>query len=166
MTPHLWITFTKGKQPKTFSWHDVNTQLDVDTGDMIRCVLLNDKQCILTQISLKFGPVSDKRELHYSDVIMSAMTSQITASRLFIQKFVQAQINENIKAPRHWPLWRESIGDRWIPLPKASSAENVSIWWRHQVSGNVGLGAEQATIHPLNQISPKSCKNKNAYMNI
>ena len=27
------------------------------------------------------------------------------ASRLFTQPFIQAQIKENIKAPRHWPLW-------------------------------------------------------------
>ena len=40
------------------------------------------------------------------------------ASRLFAQPFVQAQIKENIKAPRHWPLWGESIGHRWIPLAK------------------------------------------------
>ena len=36
---------------------------------------------------------------------MSAM-----ASRLFTQPFVQAQIKENIKAPRHWPLWGEFTG--------------------------------------------------------
>ena len=36
------------------------------------------------------------------------------ASWLFAQPFVQAQIKENIKAPRHWPLWGESTGDRWI----------------------------------------------------
>ena len=41
-----------------------------------------------------------------------------SASRLFIQLFVQAQIKENIKAPRHWPLWEEFIGDRWIPRMK------------------------------------------------
>ena len=29
------------------------------------------------------------------------------ASRLFIQPFIQAQIKENIKAPRHWLLWEE-----------------------------------------------------------
>ena len=34
----------------------------------------------------------------------------------FAQPFVQAQIKENIKAPRHWPLWGEFTGDRWIPL--------------------------------------------------
>ena len=30
----------------------------------------------------------------------------------------QTQINENIKAPRHWALCGESTGDRWIPLKK------------------------------------------------
>ena len=38
-------------------------------------------------------------------------------SRLFVQPYVQAQINE-IQAPRHWPLWGESTGHRWIPLIK------------------------------------------------
>ena len=28
--------------------------------------------------------------------------------RLFAQPFVQAQIQENVKPPRHWSLWRES----------------------------------------------------------
>ena len=40
------------------------------------------------------------------------------ASRLFAQPFVHAQIKENIKAPRYWPLWGESTADRWIPLTK------------------------------------------------
>ena len=40
------------------------------------------------------------------------------ASRLFTQTLVQAQINRNIKAPRHWPLWVEITGGRWIPLTK------------------------------------------------
>ena len=40
------------------------------------------------------------------------------ASRLFAQPFVQAQIKENIKAPRRWPLWGEPTDDRWIPLTK------------------------------------------------
>ena len=41
----------------------------------------------------------------YGDVIVSAMSSQTPASRLFAQPFVQVQIKENAKAPRHWPLW-------------------------------------------------------------
>ena len=32
--------------------------------------------------------------------------------QLFTQPFVQPHIKENIKSPRHWPLWGESIGHR------------------------------------------------------
>ena len=31
------------------------------------------------------------------------------------QPFIQAQIKDNIKAPRHWPLCGEFTGSRWIP---------------------------------------------------
>ena len=37
------------------------------------------------------------------------------APPLFTQPFIQAQIKENIKALRHWPLCGEFTGDRWIP---------------------------------------------------
>ena len=40
-------------------------------------------------------------EIHYNDDIMGALASQIPASRLFTQRFIHAQIKENIKAPRH-----------------------------------------------------------------
>ena len=33
------------------------------------------------------------------------------ASRLFTQSFIQTQIKENTKAPRHWPLWGEFTGE-------------------------------------------------------
>ena len=58
--------------------------------------------------------VANARE-HYSDVIISSMASQTPVSRLFTQLFVQVQIKENIKVPRHWPFWGEFTGDRWIP---------------------------------------------------
>ena len=38
---------------------------------------------------------------HNSDVIMGAMASQITSLTIVSQPFIQAQIKENIKAPRH-----------------------------------------------------------------
>ena len=44
---------------------------------------------------------------------MDAMASP--ALRVFTQPFIQAQINENIKAPLHWPLCGEFTGDRGIP---------------------------------------------------
>ena len=51
------------------------------------------------------------------------------ASRLFAQLCGQAQIKENIKAPRYWWLWGESTGG--FPSQRASNAKNASIWWRH-----------------------------------
>ena len=50
---------------------------------------------------------------HSSDVVMSVMVSQITSFRY--EPFIQVQIKENIKAPRHWPLWGEFTSDQWIP---------------------------------------------------
>ena len=43
------------------------------------------------------------------------LNSVSPASPLFTQPFIRAQIKENIKAPRHWPLCGEFTGDRWIP---------------------------------------------------
>ena len=42
---------------------------------------------------------------------MSAIASQILA-----QPIVKAQIKENFKAPRQWPLWEESTDDWWIAI--------------------------------------------------
>ena len=53
------------------------------------------------------------------------------ASRLFTQPFIQTQIKENIKAPRHWPLCGEFTGTGEFPAQRASYAEYVSIWWGH-----------------------------------
>ena len=35
-----------------------------------------------------------------------------------LKRLFNAQIKENIKAPRHWPLCEEITGDRWIPGTK------------------------------------------------
>ena len=69
--------------------------------------------------------------MHYTDVIMTTMAAQIPASRLFTQPFIQTQIKENIKAPRHRPLCGEFTGTGEFPAQRASYAKNVSIWWRH-----------------------------------
>ena len=53
---------------------------------------------------------------------MSAMASHFTGVSI-AQPFVQAPAKDNIKAPRHWPLWKESTGDRWIPLIKGQQRE-------------------------------------------
>ena len=48
--------------------------------------------------------------MHYNDVIMGMIASQITSLTI-----VQTQIKENIKALCQWPLCGEFTGDRWIP---------------------------------------------------
>ena len=50
---------------------------------------------------------------------MIAMASQLT-SRMVVYLNVypgQAQIKDNMKAPRHWPVWREFTGDQWLGMP-------------------------------------------------
>ena len=43
---------------------------------------------------------------------MGAMASQITSHTIVYITVFQAQINENIKAPRHLPLWEEFTRER------------------------------------------------------
>ena len=61
-------------------------------------------------IMLKYQTKWELRRLHYSDVIMSAMASEIAG--------VSIVCLLNIKGARHWPLLGESTGNRWIPLTK------------------------------------------------
>ena len=76
-------------------------------------------------------------ELHLAELLITVTSSwwrwrlKSPASSLFTEPFIQAQIKENIKAPRHRPLQGEFNSDRWIPTQIPSNAENVSIWWRH-----------------------------------
>ena len=59
-----------------------------------------------------------------------------TASRWFAQPVVQAQFKENIKAPRHWPLWGGYTGDQWIPPHKGPVTGKILVW----VGMRVGIG--------------------------
>ena len=64
---------------------------------------------------------------------------------MFTQTFIQTQIKENIKAPRHWPLCGEFTGE--FPTQRASNAEIVTIWWRHHVKWYL-TGANNAKQKP------------------
>ena len=59
------------------------------------------------------------------------MASQITSLTTVYATVHPGTNQRKIKAPRHWPLWGEFTGDRWIPRTRISIAENISIWWRH-----------------------------------
>ena len=67
---------------------------------------------------------------------MSAMAPQFTSLTIFTEAFIQAQMKENINAPRHWPLWGEFTGDRWIPPHKVPVRREmflfddvIMMWW-------------------------------------
>ena len=103
--------------------------------------MYNTRILNLEKHNLRSLPPLTLNAMDASSVIYAAtitMTSQWTwwrlrspASRLFTQPFIQTQIKENIKAPRHWPLCGDFTGTGEFPAQRASYAENVSIWWRH-----------------------------------
>ena len=51
-----------------------------------------------------------------------------TATSLINKEYVTTSSNRNISRVTG-PLWRESTGDRWIPLTKASDAERWCFLW-------------------------------------
>ena len=69
---------------------------------------------------------------------MSVMASHITS--LTVVSFIHAQIKENMKAPRHWPLCGELTGDRWIPHTKGQQRGKCfhlmtsSLKWTNKIS--------------------------------
>ena len=71
--------------------------------------------------------------LHYSDVIMGVMTSQITSLTVVYstvysgtdQRKYQSSASLSFVRGIHRPVTGE------FPAQRASNAENISIWWRH-----------------------------------
>ena len=53
---------------------------------------------------------------------MGTIASQITSPTIVYFIFIQAQVKENIKAPRHWPLCKEFTGTGEFPAQMASNA--------------------------------------------
>ena len=71
-----------------------------------------------TIVTVSYWMISDWNSMKMQIFKLNEKSLKSQASRLFAQSFVQVWIKENIKAPRHRPLWGESTGDRWIPLTK------------------------------------------------
>ena len=83
--------------------------------------IINDEMsCILIIRSIPNAMQMYSQMDHDSDEIMSTWWWRLNslASRLFTRAFIQAQTKENIKVPRHWPLWGEFTGHRLIPRTK------------------------------------------------
>ena len=77
--------------------------------------------------------------IHYNDVIMSAMTSQITSISI-VYSFIQAQIKQNIKLRVIGLCVGNSPVTNEVPAQRSSNAENGSIWWRrHRISSSLTI---------------------------
>ena len=76
--------------------------------------------------------------IHYNDVIMGAIASQITC--LAIVYSIVYSVADQRKHQSSASLafvrgsHRSATGE--FPAQRASNAENVSIWWRHHVAGS------------------------------
>ena len=62
---------------------------------------------------------------------MGKIASQVTSLTIVYSSVIQAQIKENIKGVRHWPLCGDFPWTGEFPAQMASNAESVSTWWRH-----------------------------------
>ena len=83
---------------------------------------------------------------HYRDFIMGMLASQITSLTIVYSTVYSDADQRKHQAPRHWPLWGEFTGDRWIPrrngqirgkcfhLMTSSCAESIFMSWRHGTS--------------------------------
>ena len=56
--------------------------------------------------------------IHYNDTIMSAIASQTTDVSFVYSAVYSSATERQHQTPRHWPLWGEITGDRWIPRTK------------------------------------------------
>ena len=57
---------------------------------------------------------------------MSAMASVTTISMIVYSNIYSGADQRNFKAPRHWPLWGEFTGNRWIPPQKGPVTRKMS----------------------------------------
>ena len=67
---------------------------------------------------------------HYSDVIMSAMASQIVGISIVSSAVCSGADQIKHLSSASLALWREPVTGR-FPSQRASNAENVPIWWHH-----------------------------------
>ena len=71
---------------------------------------------------------------NYNDVIICTMAFQITGVSIAGSTVYSGADQRNHQSSASLAFVRESNGDRWIPLTKASNAVNVSIWWHYHGS--------------------------------
>ena len=72
--------------------------------------------------------------LHYGDVIMGAIASQITSLTIvYSTVYSDADQRKHQSSASLAFVWGILVGTGEFPAQMDSNAENVSIWWRHHV---------------------------------
>ena len=81
-----------------------------------------------------------KNVMHYNDVIMSTMASQITSLMVFYSIVYSGADQRKKSKLRVTGLCAGNLpGTGEFPAQRASNTENVFIWWRHHVNPFYGL---------------------------
>ena len=70
--------------------------------------------------------------IHYSDVIMSSMASQITSLTIVYSTVYSGVDQRKSQSSAALTLWGEFTGDRRIPRTKGQQCANIYFWWRHR----------------------------------
>ena len=83
----------------------------------------------LLQITISTG------ENHYTDVLMSAMASQIISLTIVCSSRHRSKKTPKLRVTGLCAGNSPATGE--FPAQKPSNAENVSIWWRHHVSTQI-----------------------------
>ena len=94
---------------------------------------LTDANCLNSQISLlQRLLIYSNKSLHYFDVIMGTVASQISSLRIvYSTVYSDADQRKKSKLCVIGLCAGNSPGTGEFPAHMASNAENVSIWWRH-----------------------------------
>ena len=81
-----------------------------------------------------FGCITPKSILHYNDVIMSAMASQITSITIIYSTVYSRHRSKKTSKLRVTGLCEgNSLVTGEFPVQRTNNVENASIWWRHHV---------------------------------
>ena len=94
---------------------------------------------------------------HYSDVMMGAMSSQITSlSIVYSTDYSGADQRKHQSSPSLAFVGNSPVPGE-FPAQMASNAENVSIWWHHYVSYCHHLHADRRTTANPGKFARNSC---------
>ena len=94
---------TAKRQYLNHGWHIITLSMTPAINLYLQTICLDTSEIAHGQISFTHNRTGTVRFTRY--IMDHSFVTVTLAPRLFTQTFVQLQIKENIKAPRHWPLW-------------------------------------------------------------